>query len=977
MSPHNDNRAYAKASTLSPRLLSAMILASLMPGGAMAAAAAAALPAAPAASSYDFDTSFLSTGSSQVDFSRFSQGNVVLPGTYRADIVVNDHWLGREDVTFKAVDGQASAVPCLGSADLTRWGVNLDKVARGDGTRNEQQVKAHAITASELCGDISKTIPGATLSFDAGKQALTLSVPQLFMNNSARGYVDPSQWDNGINAGILGYNFSSSRTTGPYSSTQSYLGVNAGVNLGAWRLRHQGSLTWSSNRNGKQYQNIATYVQRDIPSLHAQLKVGDTFTSGQVADSFRVRGVSLATDPRMYPQSQQGYAPVVRGIAESNARVTIRQNGYIIYETTVAPGPFEINDLFPTGYGGDLEVTVTEADGRNNIFLVPYTAIPNLLRPGMSQFSVTAGELQQYGTGSKPWAAQGSWQYGFNNTLTGFASTTASQGYAQLRGGVAINTRYGALGVDVATSHTTINGADNLQGQSVGVTFAKNWTESGTNLSLGAYRFSSSGYLGVLDAVNVRELNRRSDDFSAYARQRSNLNLNINQKIGNGQLFINGSTTDYWGGSGRTTSYSAGYNSSFKSVNWGLSVQRIRTQPATYKTPAQLDAEAAEDIFFGPGHTTLPGITDNRIMLTLSVPLGTSPKAPSLYSSLSRDTGSSPNKGIQLGVNGVAGNDNNVTYGVSANRTIGQGDSKYFNANVGYQGSYANVRGGYSRSNGMNQLSASTDGGVIVHGGGVSFSQRLGDTVGLIEARDATGAKVGNGNGIRVDGRGYAVVPYLTPYQLNTVNLDPEGTGTDVELKETTQKVAPHLGSVVKLKFETESGRAVVIRAKQANGEPLPFGADVRDAQGNSVGVVGQAGKIFARGVADQGTLTVNWGDDADSQCRIAYTLPPLAKGTRQQVADMVQGTCVSSHSSSKPSASFETQPLQPEIHGTEAQPNAEHRNDGVSLSKHNANGTTTTITPTALRKPSPSTQINPLFEPSLLLAPGVSHVSV
>lgn len=972
---HPANPARPNAKALSPRLLSAMILASVAPGSAWAAAAAAALPAA----SYEFNTSFLATGTSQVDFSRFAQGNVVLPGTYRADIVVNGTPLGREDVTFKDVDGQTSAMPCLEMATLTRWGVNLDKVARGDGTRSEQEVKAHTLTSDTLCGDIAASIPGAALSFNESTQTLTLSVPQLFMNNAARGYVDPSQWDSGVNAGILGYSFSSSHTTGPYSSTQSYLGLNAGVNLDAWHLRHQGSLSWSSH--GRQrYQNIASYVQRDVPSLHAQLRVGDSFTSGQVADSFRVRGVSLATDPRMYPQSQQGYAPTVRGTAESNARVTIRQNGYIIYETTVAPGPFEIDDLFPTGYGGDLEVTVTEADGRKNIFLVPYTAVPQLLRPGMTQFSATAGELQQYGTGtSKPWVAQGTWQHGFNNTLTGFASATTSQGYAQLGGGVAVNTPYGALGLNLAASHTAMSGSSDVHGQSVGITFAKNWTQAGTNLSLGAYRFSSQGYLGLLDAVNVRELNRRGDDFNAYARQRSRLDLSINQKIGgNGQLFVNGSTTDYWGGSGRQTSYSAGYSSSFKSANWSLSVQRIRTQTATYKTPSQLDAETADDIFYGPGHTTLPGTTDNRVMLTVSVPLGTSPKAPSLFSSLSRDTGSNPSKGIQLGVNGVAGNDNNITYGVSANRTIGQGDSKYFNANLGYQGSYANVRGGYSRYNDSNQISASADGGVIVHGGGVSFSQQLGDTIGLIEARDAAGAKVGTGNGVRVDGRGYAVVPYLTPYQLNTVSLDPEGTATDVELKATTQTVAPRLGSVVKLKFETESGRAVVIRASQANGEPLPFGADVLDAQGNAVGVVGQAGKIFARGLIDQGTLTVKWSDAEEGQCRIAYALPPLAKGKRQQVADMVQGTCVSggqsTHTDKNHStwdSSLETVPLGPDSHHPDATPATPPSNDGASWLPQPASHTATSWAPDVTRQIKPSLQLNPLFEQSLGLAPG------
>ncbi|WP_409335312.1 fimbria/pilus outer membrane usher protein, partial [Escherichia coli] len=34
----------------------------------------------------------------------------------------------------------------------------------------------------------------------------------------------------------------------------------------------------------------------------------------------------------------------------------IKQNGYVIYQTYMPPGPFEISDLNPTSSAGDLEV---------------------------------------------------------------------------------------------------------------------------------------------------------------------------------------------------------------------------------------------------------------------------------------------------------------------------------------------------------------------------------------------------------------------------------------------------------------------------------------------------------------------------------------------------------------------------------------------------------------------------------------------
>ncbi|MDP5008069.1 MAG: fimbria/pilus outer membrane usher protein, partial [Glaciimonas sp.] len=73
-----------------------------------------------------------------------------------------------------------------------------------------------------------------------------------------------------------------------------------------------------------------------MSALKSQLIVGDAFTTGQIMESVRLRGASLETDDRQTPQSQQGYAPVVRGMADTNAKVSITQNNYTIYETTVA-----------------------------------------------------------------------------------------------------------------------------------------------------------------------------------------------------------------------------------------------------------------------------------------------------------------------------------------------------------------------------------------------------------------------------------------------------------------------------------------------------------------------------------------------------------------------------------------------------------------------------------------------------------------
>lgn len=77
----------------------------------------------------------------------------------------------------------------------------------------------------------------------------------------------------GINAAFVGYNanlyYSEQGSTGePLSSS---VNLNTGINLGAWRLRHNGS--WQGNQSGG-YQSLNSYVQRDVTSRTAQLTLG-------------------------------------------------------------------------------------------------------------------------------------------------------------------------------------------------------------------------------------------------------------------------------------------------------------------------------------------------------------------------------------------------------------------------------------------------------------------------------------------------------------------------------------------------------------------------------------------------------------------------------------------------------------------------------------------------------------------------------
>ncbi len=114
----------------------------------------------------------------------------------------------------------------------------------------------------------------------------------------------------------------------------------------------------------------------------------------------------------MLPDSQHGFAPVIHGIARGTAQVSVKQNGYDVYQTTVPPGPFTIDDINSAANGGDLQVTIKEADGSIQTLYVPYSSVPVLQRAGYTRYALFNTQIGgkvlmtlKYGNKSVPFGA--------------------------------------------------------------------------------------------------------------------------------------------------------------------------------------------------------------------------------------------------------------------------------------------------------------------------------------------------------------------------------------------------------------------------------------------------------------------------------------------------------------------------------------------------------------------------------------------
>lgn len=377
----------------------------------------------PVDAEYYFNPRFLSNDLAEsVDLSAFTKGREAPPGTYRVDIYLNDEFMTSRDITFIADDNNADLIPCLSTDLLVSLGIKKSALL----DNKEHSAEKH-VSDNSACTPLRDRLADASSEFNVGQQHLSLSVPQIYVGRMARGYVSPDLWEEGINAGLLNYSFNgnSINNRGNHNAGKSnyaYLNLQSGINIGSWRLRDNS--TWSYNSgssnssDSNKWQHINTSAERDIIPLRSRLTVGDSYTDGDIFDSVNFRGLKINSTEAMLPDSQHGFAPVIHGIARGTAQVSVKQNGYDVYQTTVPPGPFTIDDINSAANGGDLQVTIKEADGSIQTLYVPYSSVPVLQRAGYTRYALAMGEYRSGNNlQSSPKFIQGS--YSMSNDLKG------------------------------------------------------------------------------------------------------------------------------------------------------------------------------------------------------------------------------------------------------------------------------------------------------------------------------------------------------------------------------------------------------------------------------------------------------------------------------------------------------------------------------------------------------------------------------
>lgn len=797
--------------------------------------------------------------------SRFNKKDSYEAGKYQVDLFMNNKFVDRVELLF--IVKNDAVVPCLSVSQLLQAGVREDALEKVDHDDN--------------CLDFKALLPASDYRFDYAKLRFDLSIPQLFVKNLPRGYVDPHNLTAGETIGFSNYNLNQyhvgynkdgiKRTT-----NSSYLSLNNGINAGMWRFRQQGSLRYDDTR-GANWTSNRLYSQRALPTIGSEVTVGETFSSGQFFSSLGFSGVALSTDDRMLPESQRGYAPVVRGIARTNAKVTVYQNNRSIYQSTVSPGPFEFNDLSATNFGGDLTVEIQEADGSLSTFQVPFSSVPESLRPGYSRYSFAAGQVRDLG--SHEVFSELTYQRGISNAITANSGLRLASGYQAVMLGGVFTHYIGALGLDATYSNARLPDDEQQSGWMARASFSRTFETTNTTLSVAGYRYSTEGYRDLSDVLGIRAASNGKAWNSGTYKQRSRAEISLNQNFNSyGSLYLTASSQDYRNDRKRDTQLQLGYaNTLWHNTSFNLAVSQQKTGGIN------------ETYFVDPGSgmpaangANMFATNETVVQMSISFPLGGSPQAP--YVSAGAVNSKVSGASYQTSLSGVMGDDQSASYSMDFARSE-QTKENTFSGSLQKRLPTTSLSGSASRSPGYWQGSASARGSVAFHSGGATLGPYLSDTFALVEAKGASGAKVMYGQGAKIDGNGYALVPTLTPYRYNTITLDPDGMDFNTELQDGERQIAPYAGSAVKVTFRTLSGYPLLISVKLADGSQLPMGTLVYNPeskadnesgdshQNREVGMVGQASQAYLRAEKPRGTLLLVWGDAANERCHLDYDL--------------------------------------------------------------------------------------------------------
>ncbi len=803
------------------------------------------------AQAVDFNTDVLDAADkNNIDISRFSQVGYIMPGQYQMMVMVNDQTISPSAFSVSILEPSGIAIP-EGNKPLPRACLTKEMVDKmGLTTASREKV---SFSASDHCANLS-ALPGVDIRANPAEGVLYINVPQAWLEYSDTSWLPPSRWDNGIPGLLFDYNINGSVNKPHAGKRSQYISYNGttGTNIGAWRFRadYQGNIEHTTGKGSgtdRQFDWSRFYLFRAIPRWQSNLTLGENYINSEIFSTWRYTGASLESDDRMLPPKLRGYAPQVSGIADTNARVVISQQGRIIYDSTVPAGPFTIQDL-DSSVRGRLDVEIIEQNGQKKTFQVDTAYVPYLTRPGQIRYKLVSGRSRTWEHKTEgPVFAGGEMSWGISNRWSLYGGGIFAGDYKVFAVGLGRDLmKLGTLSADVTQSAAQFNNKGDRQGKSWRLSYSKRFDEADADITFAGYRFSERNYMTMQQYLDARYRN----DFTGREKELYTISINKHFEDWQTSVGLQYQHLTYWD-RGESDYYTLSINRYFDAfglhnISAGLTASRSKYQ------------EKDNDSLF----------------LLFSIPLDSG--------TLSYSGNMSNDRYTQMA--GYSDTFNNGLDSYNVNAGVNHGGSERSQGQMsGYyshSSPVANLSANFSSlQNGYTSYGITASGGATVtaegaalHAGGLNGGTRL-----QVDTDGISGVPVDGGRVLTNDW-GIGVVTDVSSYYRNTTKVDLNNLPDDMEATRSVVESVLTEGAIGYRKFEVLKGARLFAVLRLADGSYPPFGSSVTNRKGRELGMVGDSGLTWLSGVTEGESLNVNW----DSRAKCMVGIPQKLDTTKQ-----------------------------------------------------------------------------------------------
>ncbi|SDL58475.1 Outer membrane usher protein FimD/PapC [Pseudomonas libanensis] len=797
----------------------------------------------------EFNTDVLDLSDrTNIDLSQFARSGFILPGTYSMVVQINTQAISEQPVTFYPPDDDPKgSQACLTPTLVEQLGLKAVEVAKLTGWRGGE------------CLDI-QDLPGTQVSGDLATSTLSISLPQAYLEYSAINWDPPSRWDEGVPGLLVDYNMTAQSIHQRNEGNRFNLSGNGtvGANAGAWRLRAdwQGRVE-NGRRSAAGPQKLEWsryYAYRAVPALKARLVVGENYLYSDLFDSFRFTGAALNSDESQLPPNLRGYAPEVVGVARTNAKVIVSQQGRVLYETLVAAGPFRIQDL-NDAVTGTLDVRVEEQDGSVHTFQLNTAGVPYLTRPGQVRYKLASGRPTnlQYGSDGNVFGT-GEFSWGISNGWSLFGGGITDNNYRALSVGAGRDLlAFGAVSLDVTQSHASLWN-ETFSGKSYRLQYSKNFEEYDSQVTFAGYRFSEKNFLSMSEYLDARHYGLNGELAGRHQHNGIDEYGERWKPIGASKALYTVTVNKQFRDLGATVY--ASYNKQTywnrpDTQRWNMSVSRYFNAGTVKNLSLSLNLYRSQEYNY----------SDNGMALTVSLPLGRS-------GTLSMDANKAAGKNT-FSTRYSDRLDERNSYQLNAGNNAAGGYLSHVGDQADIDVSASTQKGSYSSLG----VSARGGGTLTAHGAALHRTHSTGGTRLMVDTAGVPDVPVrGYGSPTRSNAYGKAVIADISSYQRTAASVDLERLPSNVEATQSVTQLTLTEGAIGYRSLEVISGEKAMAVLRLPDSSSPPFGATVKNLKQQDTGIVNDDGHVYLSGIRAGEQMIVSWGGVE----RCTLTLPAV-----------------------------------------------------------------------------------------------------